>query len=168
MFPPQPERVAHHEDAREGHGRGGEHGQQAAQHGHGDQHDVVDESPEQILVDGAQGGLAERDGGGHGGQVAADEGDVAGFDGDIAARADGEADIGLGQGGRVIDAVADHGHARAFRLQLLDGGGFIGRQDLGHDALDADLAGDGVRGLPVVAGDERHVQAAGLQGADSL
>ena len=131
-------------------------------HRHWNQHDVVDESPEEVLVDRAQGGAAERDRPPDRGQVAADERDIAGFDGDIAAGADGEADIGLGQGGRVIDAIADHGHARAFRLQLGDRAGFVGWQDLGHDLRDADLAGDGGGGLLVVAGDEGHVQTARL------
>ena len=37
----------------------------------------------------------------------------------IRPRADGDADVGLGQRRRVVDAVADHRHALAFGLQLL-------------------------------------------------
>ena len=151
-LPAQPQRIAHHKYTRESHRSGGEHGQQTAQHGDGDQHDIVDERPEEILMDGSQGGLAEGDGGCHGGQVAADEGDVAGFDGDVAAGADGKTDIRLGEGRGIIDAIADHGDLRAFTLELLDCAGFVGRQDLSHDTADADFVGDGRGGLLIVAG----------------
>ena len=40
--------------------------------------------------------------------VAADEGEVGGFDGHVGAGAHGEAEVGLGEGGGVVDAVADH------------------------------------------------------------
>ena len=32
------------------------------------------------------------------------------FNGDVGARGDGDADVGLGQSRRVIDAVTDHGN----------------------------------------------------------
>ena len=48
-------------------------------------------------------------------RVAADERDVGRLDGDVRARADGDAHIGLGQGRCVVDAVADHGHDAALR-----------------------------------------------------
>ncbi len=60
---------------------------------------------------------AQGDGLGHAGQVAAEEGDVGGLHGHVGARADGDADVGLGQGRGVVDAVADHGHPPAFGLQ---------------------------------------------------
>ena len=82
------------------------------------------------------------------------------FDGDVGAAADGEADIGLRQRRGVIDAVADHSHARAFRLHLLDRARFIRRQHFRHDALNADFAGDCGGGLLIVAGDEGDVKTA--------
>ena len=41
-------------------------------------------------------------------ESAGDEGDVGGFDRDVGAGADGEPDVGLGQRGGVVDAIADH------------------------------------------------------------
>ena len=56
--------------------------------------------------------------GGHA-QVAADQGEVAGLDGDVGAGAHGEAEVGLGERGGVVDAVADHRHHAALGLQPL-------------------------------------------------
>ena len=53
-------------------------------------------------------------------EVAADEGEVAGFDGDVGAGAHGDAEVGLGEGGGVVDAVADHGDDLALGLQAAD------------------------------------------------
>ena len=92
--PAQPQRITHHEHAGKGHGCRREHGQQAAQHCHRNQHDIIDESPEQVLVYRAHGAPAEIQRGDHRVQIAADERDIAGFDGDIGAGADGETNIG--------------------------------------------------------------------------
>jgi hypothetical protein len=89
-------------------------------------------------------------------------------DGDVRAGADGDAEVGGGQGGGVVDAVADHGHDVAVRLEGGDPVGLVGRQHLGDDVLDADLAGDGLGGRGVVAGDHPYLQAEGLQLGDSL
>ena len=99
-------------------------------------------------------------------QVAADEGDIARFDGDVGAGADGEADIRAGQGWGVIDAIADHGHGLAGGLQVVQDLGFIGGQDFGEDAVDADLAGDGFGGSLIVTGDHGDFEATGLQRGD--
>ena len=76
--------------------------------------------------------------------------------GHIRAGADGDADIGLGQRRGVVDAVADHRDLLALALQFLDFGGFAARQDLGQHQVDAHLAGDGLGGLLVVAGEHRR------------
>ena len=52
------------------------------------------------------------DRGDHAGQRAGDQGDVGGLDRHVGAGADGEPDVGLGQGGGVVDAVADHRRPR--------------------------------------------------------
>ena len=76
-------------------------------------------------------------------RIAADERDVGRLDGDVGAGPDRDAEIGLGQRRRVVDAVADHRHGPAARLEPRD------RRrpcrpgsDLGQDAVgrDADLA----------------------------
>ncbi len=66
-------------------------------------------------------------------QVAADEGEVAGLDGDVGAGAHGEAEVGLGEGGGVVDAVADHGDDPALGLQAADDVDLVGGQHLGDD-----------------------------------
>ena len=74
-------------------------------------------------------------------QVAADDGEVAGLDGHVGARADGDAEVGLGERGGVVDAVADHGDGVALGLEALDLGDLVAGQHLGHDPVDADLGG---------------------------
>ncbi len=88
-----------------------------------------------------------------------DEGDVGGLDGDVGAGADGEADVGLGEGGCVVDAVADHGDDTAFVLEAAHLEGLVLGEHLGEDPFDADLAGDRGGGAGVVAGDHRHLDA---------
>ena len=60
----------------------------------------------------AQRAAGQADGVAGGAQVAAHEREVAGLDGDVGAGAHGEAEVGLGEGGGVVDAVADHRHDR--------------------------------------------------------
>ena len=48
------------------------------------------------------------------------QGEVTGFDGDVGAVAHRDAEIGLRQRGRVVDAVADHGDDATLGLQAGD------------------------------------------------
>ena len=82
--------------------------------------DVVAERPEQVLLDRPQRRAAEADGVGGGAQVAGDERQVRGLDRHVGAGADGQAEVGLRERGRVVDAVADHRHDAALGLQPLD------------------------------------------------
>ena len=68
------------------------------------------------------------------------------------AAVDGNPHVGLRQGRRVVDAVADHRHLVALRLQLLDRGQLVAGEDLGHIALDAQLPGHGLCHRRTVAG----------------
>ena len=81
-----------------------------------------------------------------------------GLDGDVGAGAHGEAEVGLGQRGGVVDAVADHRDDAAFGLQAADDVGLVGGQDLGDDLVDADLGGDRAGGRLVVAGEQDGAQ----------
>src|SRR6185436_5422070 len=117
-----------------------------------DEQDVVGEGPPEALLDGGDGPPGQGDRGDDAAQVAADEGDVGGGDRDVSAGADGDADVGCGQGGGVVDAVAGHRHDVALLLQLADLRSLLGGQHLGQHVLDADLRGDGPRGGRVVAG----------------
>ena len=74
-------------------------------------------------------------------------------------RADRHADVGLGQRGRVVDAVADHRDELAAGLQAADLGLLLVGPDVGQHALDAQLAGNGARRGVVVAGQHHHVEA---------
>ena len=75
-------------------------------------------------------------------QVAAHQREVAGLDGDVGAGAHGEAEVGLGERGGVVHAVADHGHDPALGLQPADHVDLVGGQHLGDHLVDADLGGD--------------------------
>ena len=101
-----------------------------------------------------------------GAQVARHERQVGGLDGDVGAGADREAEVGLRERRRVVDAVADHRDRVALRLQPLDLGHLPGRVDLGQHAVDPDLVRDLLGGLAGVAGQQHRCQAERLQLAD--
>ena len=84
---------------------------------------------------------AELHGGHRVAQVVADQDDVAALDGHVGAAAHGDADIGLGQGRRIVDAVADKGHHFAAFLELLYLARLVLGQNLGDDPLDAEPGG---------------------------
>ena len=86
-------------------------------------------------------------------QVAGHQDDVASFDGDVGAGTDSEANIGLGQSGGVVDAVADKTDAAAIGLQTFDLGGLLVGKHFGQDFVDADRSGNGFGSDAVVAGD---------------
>ena len=86
------------------------------------------------------------------GKIALHQRDAGALDGDFGAGAHGDADIGLGQRGRVVDAVAGHGDDAALGRQPLDDAVLVLRQHIGLDFLDAELAGDRLGGRLVVAG----------------
>ena len=93
------------------------------------------------------------------GQVALEQGDAGALDGDVGAGAHREADVGGGQGGCVVDAVAGHGHDAALGAQALDDVALVVGQHLGLDAVDAEAAADGLGGDPVVAGEHDDLDA---------
>ncbi len=81
---------------------------------------------------------------------------------DVGAGAHGDADIGRGERRRVVDAVAGHRDHPARVAQPLDDGAFPVRQHLGLDLVDAEPAGDGFGGRPVVAGEHDDAHAVRL------
>src|SRR6202030_388404 len=105
----QAQAVGDDRDAGKRHGRPGDDGVEDAECGEGDGGDVVAERPAQVLEDGAEGAPGQAEGGDHAVEVTGQEGDVGRFDGDIGAGPDGDAQVGLNQGRRVVDPVADHG-----------------------------------------------------------
>lgn len=66
---------------------------EVAEGGEWDADDVVDECPEEVLADGGHGLAGEGEGSADGTEVVCGEGDGGGFDGDVGAAADGDADV---------------------------------------------------------------------------
>src|SRR5699024_778628 len=124
----------------------------------GDADGVIEEGPEQVLVDVPQRGAGHADGGGDVRELALHEHDVRGVDGDVRAGADGYAYVGAGQCGRVVDAVADHGDL-ALLHELADDALLAVGQDAGYDLVHARLGADGLRGALVVAGEHDYADA---------
>ena len=91
-------------------------------------------------------------------QVVAEQDQVRGADRHVGAGAEGQPEVGRGERGRVVDAVADHRHLVPGRLKAGDDGGLPVRQRPGDDLVDAHRAGDGLRGGLVVAGQQDGVQ----------
>ena len=81
------------------------------------------------------------------------------LDGDVRARADGDADVRAGERRGVVDTVADHGHLVALLLQTADDGLLLRGQHVGNGFADVQLFADGLGGLAVVAGEHDHVEA---------
>ena len=162
----EPQGIGDHAHRAEAHGSGGKHGVELEPEGDkqhtGSQRDsngVVEEGPEQVLLDVADHRVGEFDGGNGIQQVALHQDDVGRFDGDIGAGANGNAHIGSGQGRGIIDAVADHGNLFALGLELADLLLLILGEDLCHHPVDAGLAADGLGGFLVIAGEHHHIDA---------
>src|ERR1035441_2651901 len=111
------------------------------------------EGEEKILADVAHGGLAELAGAEDSGEVSFDQGDAAAFHGDVGAGAHGDADVGLGEGGGVVDAVAGHGDDSSLLLKFADDFELAFGEDFGLEFGDAERAGNSERYDPVVAGE---------------
>lgn len=88
--------------------------------------------------------------------------------GDVRTGADGKAHIGLRQRRGIVDAVAHHGHPLTLLLELGHALGLILRQHLCDDLIYADLAGNGVGGALVVAGEQHHSAAHAPQSSNGL
>ena len=88
------------------------------------------------------------------------------LDGDVGAGAHRDADVGLRQRRRIVDAVAGHRDALTLRLQPLDHGGLLVWQDVRFHAIDADRPGDRGGGDRVVAGQHHDLHAFAVQRVD--
>ena len=83
----------------------------------------------------------------------------AASDRDVGARGHGHADIGLGQRGRVVDAVANHRDLTALGLQPLHRLHLSGRQHLGNHLGDAGVASDRRGSGGAIAAQHHHAEA---------
>ncbi|CMQ45744.1 Uncharacterised protein [Mycobacterium tuberculosis] len=96
-------------------------------------------------------------------QVLAHQGDVGGFDGDVGSHgAHRDSQVGGGQGRSVVDSVADH-RGGLPSPQLCDQMSLVLGPQFGMYLLDAGLGCQGGSGGMVVAGEHRHLVAAGAQ-----
>ena len=91
-------------------------------------------------------------------KIAFDERNAAAFDGDVGAGTHGDADVRLSERGSVIDSVTRHGDNSSLFLKLFHDGVFAFRRDLRGVLSDAQLLGDGFRGIGIVPGQHHHVQ----------
>ena len=123
----------------------------------GDGEGVITERPPQVLADGALGRAGQLDGRGHAVQVSAHQRQVARLDRNVRAGAYRDAQVGLDQRGRVVDAVTDHRDRPTTGLKAGDLVLLAIGQHLGERTVDADLGGDGGGCAVVVAGDHRDL-----------
>jgi len=97
-------------------------------------------------------------------QAAGHQNHVGRFNGHVGAGA--KADIGLGERGRIVDAVAHEGQPTVLGFQALDRIHLAVGEDLGHDLVDAKASRDGLGRAAVVAGDHRDLQPQIMQRLD--
>ena len=101
-----------------------------------------------------------------GAEVFAHEGDVGGFDRYVRSHcAHGDAEVGGGQGGSVVDAVADHRGERV-RSEVADDAGLVFGAEVGVYVVDAGDLRQRVGGGGVVAGEHRDRGADAVQVLD--
>jgi hypothetical protein len=94
------------------------------------------------------------------GEVSFDQSDAAAFHGNVGAGAHGDADVGLREGGSVVDAVAGHGDDSSLLLQFADDFEFAFGKDFGFEFGDAERAGGAEGDDAVVAGEHHNSEAA--------
>jgi hypothetical protein len=103
---------------------------------------------------------AERDRRDHAAQLPGDQRHVGGLDRDVGPGPDRDPDVGLRQGGGIVDPVTHHRHELAFLLlEATDLDRFVFRQDLGHHPLDPYLPSNRIGRASVVPADHRHLDA---------
>ena len=165
-MPLQAQAAGHDEGRGQRHGRRGDDRVEEAERGERQRGGVVAERPGEVAADGPEGGAGERDRVGDASEVVAEQDQVRGADRDVGAGPEGQPEVGGGERGGVIDAVADHGDPVPLRLQPGDDGCLIGGQRPCDHLVDADLRGDGPGGRLVVAGQQDGAQAEGAQPGD--
>ncbi len=90
------------------------------------------------------------------------------FHGDVGAGAHGDADVGGRQGGRIVDAVAEHADDLASAVQLLHGLGLAIGPDAAAGFIDTDLPADFLGDQFRIAREHHGADAHRLQGLHRL
>ncbi|KAF1736545.1 hypothetical protein CRV24_002152 [Beauveria bassiana] len=149
-------------DGGASHGEAGHHGvhveayREEEAHGDGQADEVIEASPAEVHLDAAEDGAGKGEGGGDAQEIGGTHEDhVGSLHGDIGARGHGDADVGGGKRGGVVDAVADHGDDSAGGLHLPNDGLLLVGRDAGVDVVGVDAygGGDGKRSGALVTGD---------------
>jgi hypothetical protein len=99
----------------------------------------------------------------HVARIGADQHDVGRLDRHVRARTHRDPHVGLGEGRRVVHAVAGHGHRKAARLDLPDFARLLVGQDLGEELIQGQLARYPASHRGGVAGEHHHPDAHGLE-----
>ncbi len=116
--------------------KGGEQRVEETEGGEADADAVDDKSADEILQDGATATAGGVEGVDELGEIAANKDNVGAFSGHVGARAHGDPDGGLHQGGSIVDTVANHGDFVAFLGELLHVLQFIFGKKFGGDLVD--------------------------------
>ena len=103
-----------------------------------------------------------------GAQLAPDQGYRGAFHRYVGTTAHGDANVGRGQRGRIVDAVTGHRHPTTFGAQCVHRRGLVGRRDVRMHFVDAQLARHRLCGGGVVAGQHHDAQAGRVQVGDRL
>ena len=104
---------------------------------------------------------------GHAAQVVVHDDHIGSFHRHIGAcSAHGKANVGLGQRGRIVDAVTCHGRHAVLALQSRNGSQFVLGQHVGLHLVDARCASRSLRCGSVVAGQHHRLDAQRPQGRD--
>ena len=114
--------------------------------------------------------MAEFAGAQDSGEVSFYERDAATFHGDVGAGAHGDADVGLGECGRVVDTVAGHGDDSSLLLQFLHHFGFSFGQNFGLEfvSLQAQLVRHGCSRGAAVSREHHDVDPLASQAAQYI
>ena len=102
------------------------------------------------------------------GRVGVEVDHVPGLLGGLRAGVHGDADVGLGERGRVVGAVAGHGDEPPAGLLAADQRHLVLGRGFGEEVVDAGFVGDGRRGERVVAGDHHRADAHESQLVEAL
>src|SRR3546814_18263355 len=84
----------------------------------------------------------------------------------VGAGAHGDADVGTGESGRIVDAVAGHRHRAALGLESLHQRDLVGRAYFAMDLVDAELTRHRIGGAQTINGGHHDAQTGGMPSRD--
>ena len=132
-----------------------------------DTDDIIEERPEQILMNIPERRPSEADRRRHIREPTLHQHHIRRIDRDICARTDRDTEIRAGEGRCIVDAVSDH-RDTSLGLQSTDHRFLSIRQDTGDDMCDTSLLCDGLRRFFIIARDHIDVNAHILKFCDGL